>query len=331
MDNDNLSRVESHRKPPKKKKRHIVRNIILAIIAVLVILTGVFAATAVHNLKSTTNNMYQKSGANDSRNASSILKDKKPVSILIMGTDTGALGRHYKGRTDTMMIMTINPKTDKTTLLSIPRDMEVNLPDFPQYSPAKINSAYTYGGVKEAINSVESHFKIPIDYYFLINMGGLEKAINDVGGVTVTSPLTFSYLGANFVKGQAQHMDGSTALKFTRMRYQDPRGDYGRQERQRLVITALLKKSISPTTVLNKDFLDSVSSQVKTDLTLNDMKELAFGYRKATKNIKSTYVQGTNQNLDGVSFQVVSVQERQKASDLIRKSLGLRSVQIEQQ
>ena len=171
---------------------------------VLVILTGVFAATAVHNLKSTTNNMYQKSGANDSRNASSILKDKKPVSILIMGTDTGALGRHYKGRTDTMMIMTINPKTDKTTLLSIPRDMEVNLPDFPQYSPAKINSAYTYGGVKEAINSVESHFKIPIDYYFLINMGGLEKAINDVGGVTVTSPLTFSYLGANFVKGQAQ-------------------------------------------------------------------------------------------------------------------------------
>ena len=254
MDNDNLSRVESHRKPPKKKKRHIVRNIILAIIAILVILTGVFAATAVHNLKSTTNNMYQKSGANDSRNASSILKDKKPVSILIMGTDTGALGRHYKGRTDTMMIMTINPKTNKTTLLSIPRDMEVNLPDFPQYSPAKINSAYTYGGVKEAINSVESHFKIPIDYYFLINMGGLEKAINDVGGVTVTSPLTFSYLGANFVKGQAQHMDGSTALKFTRMRYQDPRGDYGRQERQRLVITALLKKSISPTTVLNKDF-----------------------------------------------------------------------------
>ena len=327
MSNDDLSRVASHRKPPKK--RHIVRNIILAIIIILLILAGVFAATAFHNLKSTTNNMYQKSGATDSRNASSILKDKKPVSILIMGTDTGALGRHYKGRTDTMMIMTINPKTNKTTLLSIPRDMEVNLPDFPQYSPAKINSAYTYGGVKEAINAVESHFKIPIDYYFLINMGGLEKAINDVGGVTVTSPLTFSYLGANFVKGQAQHMDGSTALKFTRMRYQDPRGDYGR--RQRLVITALLKKSVSPTTVLNKDFLNSVSSQVKTDLTLNDMKELAFGYRKATKNIKSTYVQGTNQNLDGVSFQVVSVQERQKTSDLIRESLGLRSVQIEQQ
>lgn len=330
MTNDNLSRVDNHRKKPKKK-RHIVRNVILSIIAILVVLTGVFAIAAVHNLKSTTNNMYQESGATDSRNTSSILKQRKPVSILIMGTDTGALGRHYKGRTDTMMIMTINPKTNKTTLLSIPRDMEVNLPDFPQYSPAKINSAYTYGGVKEAINSVESHFKIPIDYYFLINMGGLEKAINDVGGVTVTSPLTFNYLGANFVKGQAQHMDGSTALKFTRMRYQDPRGDYGRQERQRLVITALLKKSISPTTVLNKDFLDSVSSQVKTDLTLNDMKELAFGYRKATKNIKSTYVQGTNQNLDGVSFQVVSVQERQKASDLIRKSLGLKSVQIEQQ
>ena len=329
-DEDNLSRVQSHRQAPKpKKKKHIVRNVFLGILVVLIILTGVFATTAFHNLKSTTNKMYQGSGTSDSRNASSLLAQKKPVSILILGTDTGALGRSYKGRTDTMMVMTLNPQKHKTTLVSIPRDMEVNFPDYPQYSPAKINSAYTYGGVKEAIKTVENHFNIPIDYYVLINMGGLEKAINDVGGITVTSPLTFSYGGSSFTKGQPEHMDGKTALNFARMRHQDPMGDYGRQERQRLVITALMKKSISPSTVLNKDFLDSISSQVKTDLTLSDMKKLAFSYRGASKNVESTYAQGSNQSLDGIDFQVVSVQERQHISDIIRKSLGLKPSTIQ--
>lgn len=115
MNNDEkLSRVQSHHRVPKKKK-HIVRNVVLGILAVLIILTGVFALMAFNNLKGTTSKMYQKAGTSDSRNASSLLAQKKPVSILILGTDTGALGRSYKGRTDTMMIMTLNPKKHQTT------------------------------------------------------------------------------------------------------------------------------------------------------------------------------------------------------------------------
>ena len=311
------------------QKKHPIRNIILGILMVLIILTIIFATIAFSNLKNATDKMYQKSGATDSRDVSSLLLKRKPVSILILGTDTGALGRSYKGRTDTMIVMTLNPKKHKTTLVSIPRDMEVNFPDYPQYSPAKINSAYTYGGVKEAIKTVENHFNIPIDYYVLINMGGLEKAINEVGGVTVTSPLTFSYGGSSFTKGKAEHMNGETALNFARMRHQDPMGDYGRQERQRLVLTALMKKSISPTTMFNKKFLDSISSQVKTDLSLNDMRILAFSYRGAAENVESTYAQGISQTLDGIDFQVVPIQERQHISDIIRKSLGLKPEMIQ--
>ncbi len=320
-DNEKLSRTRDHHQAPKKKK-HIVRNVILWVVAALVILTGAVSLKAFNNLKGTTNKMYQKVDVSGSRNTASLLARKKPVSILILGTDTGALGRHYKGRTDTMMIMTLNPKKHQTTLVSIPRDMKVDLADFPQYSPAKINSAYTYGGPKEAIKTVENHFNVPIDYYVLVNMGGLGKAIDDVGGVTVTSPLTFSYGGSSFTEGEAEHMNGKTALNFTRMRHQDPRGDYGRQERQRLVITALMKKSISPSTILNTNFLDSISSQVRTNLTFGDMKKLA-SYRGATKNVKSLYAQGSNQTLDGIDFQVVSVQERQHISNVVRKSLGL--------
>lgn len=309
-------------------KRHTVRNVVLVIIGVLIIAGGAFAAVAWKNISSMTSGMYQSSGATKQRNAAAVLSGKKPVSILLLGTDTGDLGRDYKGRTDTMIIMTINPKTKKTTMTSIPRDMYVNLPDYPKYSPAKINAAYPFGGVKESINVVQKEFNVPIDYYVLVNMGGLKKAINQVGGVDVTSPLTFTYNGSSFTAGKSEHMNGQTALNFSRMRYDDPKGDYGRQERQRLVITALLRKSISYKTVLNKSFLDSISNESKTDMMFSQMTKLALNYRNAAKTVKSDNVQGTGKMISGQSFQMVSTSERQAASNNIRDNLGLKRVNL---
>ena len=309
-------------------KRHTVRNVVLVIIGVLIIAGGAFAAVAWKNISSMTSGMYQSSGATKQRNAAAVLSGKKPVSILLLGTDTGDLGRDYKGRTDTMIIMTINPKTKKTTMTSIPRDMYVNLPDYPKYSPAKINAAYAFGGVKESINVVQKEFNVPIDYYVLVNMGGLKKAINQVGGVDVTSPLTFTYNGSSFTAGKSEHMNGQTALNFSRMRYDDPKGDYGRQERQRLVITALLRKSISYKTVLNKSFLDSISNESKTDMMFSQMTKLALNYRNAAKTVKSDNVQGTGKMISGQSFQMVSTSERQMASNNIRDNLGLKRVNL---
>lgn len=290
-------------------------------LGILVVVAVFFAGVAWHNLKSTTNDMYNSAGVTKSRDAQAVLKQKRPVSILLLGTDTGALGRSYKGRTDTMMVMTINPKTKTTTIVSLPRDMKVNLPDYPDESPAKINSAYTYGGVKESIKTIRDHFNVPIDYYVLVNMAGLEKAINQVGGVDVKSPLTFSYEGSSFVKGQTYHMNGATALKFSRMRHQDPQGDYGRQQRQRMIIAALLKKSVSYKTILNQKFLRTISNSSQTDLTFSDMVALARNYRNANANVKQDHAQGRTQDIDGESFEVVPTSEQQRITDLLQNSL----------
>lgn len=220
------------------RRKRLGLKILWSFIGLLVILALIFAGVAWRNVHVATNNMYSESGAKTYRNADKVLKQGKPINILLLGTDTGALGRDYKGRTDTIMMMTLNPQKKTTTIVSLPRDMKVNLPGYAEYSPAKINAAYTYGGVKETINTVQKYFNVPIDYYVMVNMGGLEKAINQVGGVSVTSPLTFDYEGYSFKKGKTYHMDGAQALAFSRMRYDDPQGDYGRQERQRLVITA---------------------------------------------------------------------------------------------
>lgn len=323
MNNDEqMSRVskQNNNKNPKKHMK-TWKKVVLWIIGILVVLIGVVAFAAYHKANQVANDVYKASGAKSVRNADKILQEQKPVSILFMGTDTDFGGRTDKGRTDSMMVITLNPKTKTTTMVSVPRDMKVNLPDFPQYSPSKINAAYTYGDAKEAINAMQEHFNIPIDYYVILSLGGLRKAIDQVGGVDVVSPLTFDYQGEHYVKGQLEHMDGTKAMWFSNMREQDPQGDYGRQARQRLVLTALMKKAISYKTVLNTAFLDSLSKNLKTNLTMNDMLQLALHYRQTNKNIKSDYAHGTNDNEDGVSFQDVSGSEQNRISNVINDSL----------
>lgn len=296
-------------------------KIFWSILGVLVAFLLIFVGIAWHNLSVTTGDMYSTSGANTRRNAQTVLAQKKPVSILLMGTDTGALGRTEKGRTDTLMLMTLNPQAKTTTIVSLPRDMKVNLPGYPEYSPSKINAAYTYGGVKETINTVQKDFNVPIDFYVLVNMNGLEKAINQVGGVTVTSPLSFSFEGSTFKKGQTYHLNGAQALRFARMRHEDPNGDYGRQQRQRLIIAALLKKSASYKAVLNRSFLKSISDSSQTDLSMRDMLRLARSYAGARDHVVQDHAEGHNDDEGGTSFQVVSHDEQQRITNLLEKSL----------
>lgn len=328
--NQEPSRMQRHNEQPtsgKKggngRRRFHPWRWFWGIVIVLVLAIVGFGAMAYHNINSASNKAYKSAGITKARDTQSVLKSKKPISIMFLGTDTGALGRTDKGRTDTIMIATINPRTKKMLLVSLPRDTMTDIAGYPQDSPAKINAAYSYGGVGTTIKTVQNLLNIPIDYYALLNMGGLEKAINEVGGVTVTSPLTFNYEGASFVKGQTYHMNGSTALKFSRMRYDDPQNDYGRQTRQRLVVQALFRKSISVQTVLNPSFLNSIANESQTDLTSSDLVKLASSYRSATKDMTTDHMQGQGQMINGQSFEVVSSSEKQRVTNEIRKSLDL--------
>ena len=320
---DNELRHRSHHHRHHRLKKFwrifwIVLGVFLAVDIIAVII-------AWHNIHVATNTMYNPiSGDISDRNLTNTLKKKKPVSILLLGTDTGEFGRDYKGRTDSIMIMTVNPQTNKTTIVSVPRDMKVNLPGYADYSPAKINAAYTYGGVDETIKTLKQYFNVPIDAYVLVNLKGLVKAVDQIGGVDVTSPLTFTNLGYSFQKGRTYHMNGKRALAFCDMRYDDPRGDYGRQERQRLVLMSILKSSISYKTVLNQKFLNTLSKEMLTSLTFDNMTQLATGYRSATNKTISDHAQGQGDWEDGVAYESVSLTERQRISNKLRAALGLK-------
>lgn len=311
----------------KRKKRNKAMRIFWSVMAVILVAIGGFALYEYNTVKNAADTAYRSGGLGNAENGSknSVISNSKPIAILLMGTDTGALGRTYKGRTDSIMVAVLNPKTKKTTLVSFERDQQVNLPDYPENSPSKLNAAYAYGNAKELAKVLKKYYNIPINAYVLINMGGLKTIVNKVGGVDIAPILSFSYEGYTFTKGKTTHMDGAKALAYSRMRYDDPEGDYGRQKRQRQVLSALLKKAESATTLLNSSFISSLSKQVQTDFTFSDMTSMAKRYLAATKDLKTDYTHGTSYMQDGVSYQKISVSERQRISNLIRKTLGLKT------
>lgn len=344
-------------KNPIRKRSHKLRNTFLIIFGIL--MTGVIsvAGVAYANARAAAEVSHKDLKLKATRNVASVLKSKKPVSILLMGTDTGELGRNYVGRTDSMMLVTVNPKKKTTTMVSIPRDSMVSVPGNASYFPQKINAAYEFslsgggfsktGHPETTVKLLQEWLNIPIDFYALVNMGALQKIVDQIGGVSVVSPLTFKYdpdsesnPGRNlysFTAGSTTFthttpsgtttqdtMDGAAALAFARMRKTDPKGDYGRQERQRLILQAITKKPAElASQALNQKFLKSLATNLQTNLTFDDMTALATSYRGALKNMTSESMQGSGIMYKGVSYQIIGKIEKQRITDLIRKSLSL--------
>lgn len=313
--------------PPNKNnhKRKKIFRILLTLVLVVFYAAGIYLYHAISDVQNTLDNTFTATDLKKLRNVSAVLKQGKPISVLLLGTDTGDLGRTDKGRTDTMMIATINPQSKRVTLTSIPRDLKVTIDDSGEpYS--KINAAYTFSGVSGAVDTVQDTLHIPIDYYILVNMGGLKKLVNAVGGVTITPLLTFKYEDADVVEGKTVHMNGKQALAYSRMRYDDPRGDYGRQDRQRQVIRAIVKKGTKLTTLSTQydDILETMEKNMQTDLSYDDILTLISKYKSAAGEIKSHTLQGQDTYLGGVSYQVATAKEKERVSKLIRKELGLK-------
>ena len=123
-----------------------------------------------------------------------------------------------------------------------------------------------------AVNSLEKLMNVPIDHYATIDMDGLHDMIDTLGGVDVVSNDTFTISGLHFVKGQ-KHVDGDAAMRFIRSRKEEGAGgDFGRQERQQLVLEAMANKMTSPTSITHfNSLMSEIQQNVKTDLSLSDL------------------------------------------------------------
>lgn len=212
--------------------------------------------------------------------------DKDVVNILLVGSDHGAIeGDH--GRSDSIMIATVNFKTKELKLTSLMRDMYVEIPD---HGKNKLNAAYAYGGVELLYKTIAKNFGIKIDNYCVVDFETFEKVINKVGGVEISlEEKEAEYLNStNYiskkkyrnVKAGKQTLNGNQALGYARIRYVVSKkygdGDFGRTGRQRAVIQAALNKVLDQSVTKIADIALDALKDVSTDMTASYLKSLVL-------------------------------------------------------
>lgn len=283
----------------KKRKKWVywVGGIFLALFLAI----GGFALYVWNQLGSTVETMHTPLERDDERvkETESRFKEKDSVNALLLGVDQRAGDR---GRSDTMILLSLNPNTDSMVMLSIPRDTYVNIPG---RGMDKINHAYAFGGAELSVQTVEETFDIPIHVYGRVNMEGFQQGIDALGGVTVQNSFAFSQGGSTFPEGEIT-LNGAQALDYIRMRKNDPRGDFGRNDRQRQVIAAAIDKAANFSSITKfGDILEIVGSNVQTDLDMKRIQTLFSDYLNTRKNIETLQISGSGQKMNGIYYYVV--------------------------
>ncbi len=192
------------------------------------------------------------------------------VTFLLLGSSLETANHHdiksktARNRTDTMMLVSINPATKQVGVLSIPRDSRVVV---PPVGKTKIAEASFFGGVHESVSVVEKTFHVPVDYYAYMNLFQFAKIINDMGGLSVNVPQNEVYqpggpLGINLRKG-IHHLNGQQVLEFVRFR-NTSQGDIGRIQQQQQVLRDMATQLLKPTEIphwptLASDLLHALS------------------------------------------------------------------------
>ncbi|GEK88401.1 transcriptional attenuator, LytR family [Alkalibacterium putridalgicola] len=321
------NRTHNHRSKKKKSVTKIVLSIVLGLLVLITAVGGYVVWRVYDDVKSTTEVMYEpvvEQEPHESRLNKPLVVDEgaDPFSVLIMGVDTGDFNREYTGRSDTMMLVTVNPNTEKTSIVSIPRDTYTEI--VGRNEKDKINHAYAFGGTSMAVNTVQNLFDIPVDYYISVNMEGMQTIIDAIGGITIIPLLTFSHSGNSFVEGEETQLSGAEALSYSRMRYEDPEGDYGRQHRQRQVIEATMQKIATLDSVRNySSILESMSSSMKTNMSFDDMVDMFNKYRGAVDNVEQIQLSGSGTMIDGVYYEIIPEEEITRVQEYLQKELEL--------
>lgn len=205
------------------------------------------------------------------------------INIALLGIDSTD---STSGRSDSIMVATLDPIHNKLKLTSFMRDSYVNISN---YGYDKLNHAYAYGGANLAINTLNTNFGLNITDFVAVDFASLPKIIDSLGGITID--ITEEEL--NYINGYinninsvsatnspiittpgAHHVDGAQALAYSRIRYTSG-GDFKRTERQRTVLTALFNKALNVPATQYLDVISTLAQYATTNLNTNEILKLA--------------------------------------------------------
>ena len=245
-------------------------------------------------------------------------------NILVLGADTGSKSRQgTQGRADTIILIRTDPDQHKIALLSIPRDLRVEI---PRHGTEKINAAYAFGGSTLAVKTVERVTGLRMNHVVVVDFSTFGEVVDALGGVTINVPHPIlsnkfecprhtqaqcaRWPGWRFRKGP-QSMDGHTALIYSRIRENqlNPReSDFTRGERQQAVIQAIADKTTSFSTFLKAPFIgDDLVRPLATDLSAGQILQLGWVKRRTpSSGWLRCRLGGTIANIGGASYVIGS-------------------------
>ena len=215
-----------------------------------------------------------------------VSKPTQPFTVLLLGSDDDSKFPPDRLNTQSMILLRVDPTTKQATMLSIPRDLWVPIPD---QGFGKISTAYNLGGPQGAMDAVQTNFKVHIDDYVWIGLNGLVKVIDKLGGVNlqVTNPVMDDYYPADLnsaadpygyyrvaVLPGATHMDGVHALQYVRSRHGDLRGDFARSERQQQLLLAIKAQAAHLNIADLPALAGAFNGEIKTSISLERLRAL---------------------------------------------------------
>jgi polyisoprenyl-teichoic acid--peptidoglycan teichoic acid transferase len=218
-----------------------------------------------------------------------------PLNVLVLGVDTRPDDEQMGSRTDTIMLVHVVPKTGDVKLLSVPRDLYVEVEPGEK---DRINAAYNYGGIDETINAVENYSGVPVDHYATIDFEGFEKVIDAMGGVRVD--VGEGQFPEKWRMGEGvQRLNGHKALIFARYRG-TPGADLDRMQRQRELVAALRSEALRWNTVKTlPEIMKVMDENVETDIGVQSAMTLGqvLVRRGRHAEMTSQQLQGTPETL----------------------------------
>ena len=261
----------------RKKRKRLIKRMIFAILMIVSISVGHVAAKLEvrinHALNVIVRNTEDDLSTVDLSGIETV-SDDEVINVLLVGSDKRTDWTE-SGRSDSVMIGTLDMKNKQLKITSLMRDMYVSIPG---YADNRFNAAYSFGGVSLVYQTIAKNFGLSLDGYVIVDFDAFISVIDTIGGVDITlTDAEQEYLVTAYKKGTVTKvkkglntLNGKQALAYTRIR-QDSQGDFGRTERQRKVLQAIFMKVKAMSLTEIFDLAEEVLPYITTDLTNDEI------------------------------------------------------------
>ncbi|MFI7545999.1 LCP family protein [Actinoplanes sp. NPDC049599] len=317
---------------PYKGKRKPHWGRIAAVAAAVLVVGALVAGISLYGYANGLNDDLKRTNAfEDITNGRPAKTVDGALNILLVGSDSrdpdATKDDTNQWRADTLIVMHIPADHKSAQLVSIPRDLWVQIPsgnsaDCSSGSRAKINAAFAFGGLPRAVRTVECMTDVHLDHVLAIDFGGFKEVTDALGGVDLKVEQSITSIHKPFRKFKkgTMHMDGAQALDWIRQRKQFARGDFARMQHQQEFLKALMDKAASTGTLSNpaklNSFLKATTNAITADQDFS-LTDMALQFR-SLRGENLTFITSPNLGGQTIAGQSVVVSDREKALALYK-------------